>query len=217
MVHPTSVTNTVDHPVTAAGLVDRRPNPADGRGVLAADHPEGRGGGRGRHRRPDGDRLRPCRPGRRRPHECLRRAAPGAPRRRRLPGLNRGPPLRRATSQDAPTIGGRTAATHAGPWSGFRSLIPDGRRPDRRRPARWQARYDAARKRDADFTTLSGMRGRAGLRPDGRRTPGSSGSAGRASSRSPAGSTPPGTAGGRGRSASSPASATRSRRTSATR
>ena len=35
MVHPTSVTNTVDRLVTA-GLVERRPNPADGRGVLAA-------------------------------------------------------------------------------------------------------------------------------------------------------------------------------------
>src|SRR5215207_2296832 len=35
MVHPTSVTNTVDR-LVAAGLVERRPNPADGRGVLAA-------------------------------------------------------------------------------------------------------------------------------------------------------------------------------------
>jgi DNA-binding MarR family transcriptional regulator len=34
MVHPTSVTNTVDR-LTAAGLVRRQPNPADGRGVLA--------------------------------------------------------------------------------------------------------------------------------------------------------------------------------------
>ena len=29
---------------------------------------------------------------------------------------------------------------------------------------RWQQRYDAARKRDADFTTLSGIAGRPGLR-----------------------------------------------------
>lgn len=35
MVHPTSVTNTVDR-LVAAGLVERQPNPADGRGVLAA-------------------------------------------------------------------------------------------------------------------------------------------------------------------------------------
>jgi DNA-binding MarR family transcriptional regulator len=35
MVHPTSVTNTVDR-LVAAGFVERRPNPADGRGVLAA-------------------------------------------------------------------------------------------------------------------------------------------------------------------------------------
>jgi DNA-binding MarR family transcriptional regulator len=41
MVHPTSVTNIVDRLVTA-GLVERRPNPADGRGVLAALTPPGR-------------------------------------------------------------------------------------------------------------------------------------------------------------------------------
>jgi DNA-binding MarR family transcriptional regulator len=40
MVHPTSVTNTVDR-LVAAGLVERRPNPADGRGVLAALTGEG--------------------------------------------------------------------------------------------------------------------------------------------------------------------------------
>jgi len=34
MVHPTSVTNAIDR-LVAAGFVDRRPNPADGRGVLA--------------------------------------------------------------------------------------------------------------------------------------------------------------------------------------
>jgi DNA-binding MarR family transcriptional regulator len=34
MVHPTSVTNTVDR-LVAQGLVVRRPNPRDGRGVLA--------------------------------------------------------------------------------------------------------------------------------------------------------------------------------------
>jgi DNA-binding MarR family transcriptional regulator len=34
MVHPTSVTNAIDR-LVAAGYVDRQPNPADGRGVLA--------------------------------------------------------------------------------------------------------------------------------------------------------------------------------------
>jgi DNA-binding MarR family transcriptional regulator len=35
MVHPTSVTNTVDR-LVAQGFVERRPNPRDGRGVLAS-------------------------------------------------------------------------------------------------------------------------------------------------------------------------------------
>jgi DNA-binding MarR family transcriptional regulator len=41
MVHPTSVTNTVAR-LVAAGLVERRPNPEDGRGVLAALTADGR-------------------------------------------------------------------------------------------------------------------------------------------------------------------------------
>jgi DNA-binding MarR family transcriptional regulator len=41
MVHPTSVTNAIDRLVTA-GYVARRPNPADGRGVLAAITDDGR-------------------------------------------------------------------------------------------------------------------------------------------------------------------------------
>jgi len=41
MVHPTSVSNTVER-LAAAGLVERRPNPADGRGVLAAITASGR-------------------------------------------------------------------------------------------------------------------------------------------------------------------------------
>ncbi|MER5637644.1 MarR family transcriptional regulator [Kitasatospora sp. NPDC002227] len=41
MVHPTSVTNTVDR-LVQAGLVARRPNPLDGRGVLAAITDRGR-------------------------------------------------------------------------------------------------------------------------------------------------------------------------------
>src|SRR3954454_6339607 len=41
MVHPTSVTNAIDR-LVAAGYVERRPNPADGRGVLAAITDDGR-------------------------------------------------------------------------------------------------------------------------------------------------------------------------------
>ncbi|WP_335974648.1 MULTISPECIES: MarR family winged helix-turn-helix transcriptional regulator [Streptomycetaceae] len=41
MVHPTSVTNTVDR-LVSAGLVAKRPNPNDGRGTLASITPKGR-------------------------------------------------------------------------------------------------------------------------------------------------------------------------------
>jgi DNA-binding MarR family transcriptional regulator len=41
MVHPTSVTNTINR-LDAQGLVERRPNPRDGRGVLAALTEDGR-------------------------------------------------------------------------------------------------------------------------------------------------------------------------------
>jgi DNA-binding MarR family transcriptional regulator len=41
MVHPTSVTNTVDR-LVSAGLVDKRPNPNDGRGTLASITDKGR-------------------------------------------------------------------------------------------------------------------------------------------------------------------------------
>jgi DNA-binding MarR family transcriptional regulator len=41
MVHPTSVTNAIDR-LVAAGYVQRRPNPDDGRGVLAGITAEGR-------------------------------------------------------------------------------------------------------------------------------------------------------------------------------
>jgi DNA-binding MarR family transcriptional regulator len=41
MVHPTSVTNTVDR-LERSGLVARRPNPDDGRGVLASITAKGR-------------------------------------------------------------------------------------------------------------------------------------------------------------------------------
>jgi DNA-binding MarR family transcriptional regulator len=40
-VHPTSVTNAIDR-LVAAGYVQRRPNPADGRGVLACITDAGR-------------------------------------------------------------------------------------------------------------------------------------------------------------------------------
>src|SRR6195952_4633524 len=43
MVHPTSVTNAIER-LVAAGYVERRPNPADGRGVLAAITDAGRAG-----------------------------------------------------------------------------------------------------------------------------------------------------------------------------
>ena len=41
MVHPTSVTNTVDR-LQKSGLVDKRPNPNDGRGTLASITDKGR-------------------------------------------------------------------------------------------------------------------------------------------------------------------------------
>jgi DNA-binding MarR family transcriptional regulator len=41
MVHPTSVTNAIDR-LVAAGYVERRPNPDDGRGVLAGITERGR-------------------------------------------------------------------------------------------------------------------------------------------------------------------------------
>ena len=41
MVHPTSVTNAIDR-LVAAGYVERRPNPDDGRGVLAGITDKGR-------------------------------------------------------------------------------------------------------------------------------------------------------------------------------
>jgi DNA-binding MarR family transcriptional regulator len=41
MVHPTSVTNTVDR-LVAAGFVSKRPNPNDGRGTLASITARGR-------------------------------------------------------------------------------------------------------------------------------------------------------------------------------
>jgi len=83
---------------------------------------------------------------------------------------------------------------------------------------RWQARYDAARTRDADFTTLSGMSVEPAYGPaDGASVPGFERIGWPGEFRTPAGSTRPATAGAPGRSGSSPASATPSRPTSATR
>ena len=92
--------------------------------------------------------------------------------------------------------------------------------PEQSGAARWQARYDAAQAkgqvRDADFTTLSMMEVDPVYGPaDGAEVPESIGWPGEFPS--PAGSTPPATAVEPGRSASSPASATPSRPTSATR
>lgn len=82
---------------------------------------------------------------------------------------------------------------------------------------RWQQRYDNSRKRDADFTTLSGEEVQpvygppAGQSYEGFERIGWPGS-----TRTPGVCTPPATAGGPGPSGSSPASATPSRPMSAT-
>ena len=84
MVHPTSVTNAIDR-LVAAGYVERRPNPQDGRGVLAGITPRGRDvvdGHPGAHR----PRLRHGRPARGRAetlYELLRRVRLGAATSRR--------------------------------------------------------------------------------------------------------------------------------------
>ena len=57
MVHPTSVTNTVDR-LERDGLVRRRPNPRDGRGTLAEITPERPRGGDALDRGPDGRPVR---------------------------------------------------------------------------------------------------------------------------------------------------------------
>ena len=77
MVHPTSVTNTVDR-LVRSGLVDKRPNPNDGRGTLASITEKGREVVRGGHPRPDGDGLRARRVRRRGVRGDLRDAAPAA-------------------------------------------------------------------------------------------------------------------------------------------
>ncbi|MFD0638032.1 hypothetical protein ACFQ9X_47255 [Catenulispora yoronensis] len=83
--------------------------------------------------------------------------------------------------------------------------------------ARWQQRYDAARKRDADFTTISGSDVDPVYGPaEGADVPGFERIGWPGSSPTPAASTPPATGASRGRSASSPGSATPSRPTSAT-
>lgn len=84
--------------------------------------------------------------------------------------------------------------------------------------ARWQARYDAARKRDADFTTLSGAPVEPVYGPPpGTDHPGFERIGWPGSTRTPGVSIRPDTGDGPGPSGSSPASATPSRPTSATR
>ena len=77
MVHPTSVTNAIDR-LVAAGYVDRRPNPADGRGVLAGITDGRPGGRRAGHRGADRPRLRPGRPARGRAGGAVRRSSSGS-------------------------------------------------------------------------------------------------------------------------------------------
>lgn len=84
--------------------------------------------------------------------------------------------------------------------------------------ARWQARYDAARKRDADFTTLSGQQVDPVYGPrKGTETPGFERIGWPGEFPFTRGLYPPATAAAPGPSGSSPASATRCRPTSATR
>lgn len=84
--------------------------------------------------------------------------------------------------------------------------------------ARWQARYDAARKRDADFTTLSGLPVDPVYGPpEGTAYPGFERIGWPGEFPYTRGCTRPATADGPGPSGSSPASATPSRPTSATR
>jgi methylmalonyl-CoA mutase N-terminal domain/subunit len=83
---------------------------------------------------------------------------------------------------------------------------------------RWQQRYDAATKRDADFTTVSDVEVEPVYGPPpGSDVPDFERIGWPGSTPSPAGSTPPATAGAPGRSGSSPASAAPSTPTSATR
>ena len=79
MVHPTSVTNAIDR-LAAAGYVERRPNPADGRGRAGRHHRRGPGGGREGH---DGAHRHGLRPGRRargRARHAVRHPPAGAAR-----------------------------------------------------------------------------------------------------------------------------------------
>ena len=196
MVHPTSVTNAIDR-LVAAGYVDRRPNPNDGRGVLAGDHRAGPGGGRDGDGRADRPRLRSRRPARGRSRRSCSTSSSGS-------GSGRVTwPTPAASTRDSWTSyylghgSRRTAAVAAAVRRG------GGRREDPRRRL-----HHALRRR-----------GRPRLRP-GRRVRGPGLRADRLSGRVPVHPRPArraATAGGPGPSASSPASATRSRPTSATR
>ena len=121
MVHPTSVTNTVSR-LERAGLVRRRRNPRDGRGVLAEITDVGRERVRARHRRPDGGGLLHDHVRRAGARRAVRPAAHAAPGRR---GLRRGRPRRRRGAS-----GPRTTATGgAGGRRRARARAP-ARRPD---------------------------------------------------------------------------------------
>ena len=85
MVHPTSVTNTVDR-LVRSGLVDKRPNPNDGRGTLASITDKGREVVRRGDPRPDGHGLRARRLRRRGVRRDLRAAAAAADSGARLRG-----------------------------------------------------------------------------------------------------------------------------------
>ena len=196
MVHPTSVTNAIDR-LVAAGYVTRRPNPDDGRGVLAGitdERPRGRRDGDGGAHRP---RLRA---GRRCPRTSGRRCSTSSSGCGSAPGTS--PTRRRRSTADSWTSYYPGMSQDAGSGGSSGST-----RPGRRQGA-GRRLHDALRRRGRPGLRTGRRAAVPGLRAD---------RLARASSRSPAGCTPPATAAGRGRSASSPASATRSRPTSATR
>ena len=133
MVHPTSVTNAIDR-LVAAGYVDRRPNPNDGRGVLAAITDDGR-----RVVEQATTALTDLDFGLGDLSEAERAELFDVLKRVRL---------------GAGDVAGRGASTADSWTSYYLGMTQDARQ-------RWQQRYDAAlaagKVRDADFTTLSGV------------------------------------------------------------
>ena len=90
MVHPTSVTNAIDR-LTAAGYVRRRPNPDDGRGVLAGITDAGRAVVEKATAALTGMRVRAGRRARGRARPALRRPPAGPAGCRRRGGGDHGP------------------------------------------------------------------------------------------------------------------------------